>query len=155
MLKSLRPLMLAACLLASVPPVALADEVSNYVKDGVAIGGTDPVAYFTVGKPVAGLPELATEWNGVTWHFSSAANRDAFMKEPARFAPQYGGYCAVGASYGKKIPIDSAAWKIVGGKLYLNSGEKAQSLFLSDEAATISRADASWPKIEQIPAGKL
>src|SRR6056297_3913885 len=61
-----------------------------YAPQGVAIRGTDPVAYFTEGRAVPGTQDHSFEWNGATWHFASAENREAFAEEPARFAPQYG-----------------------------------------------------------------
>ena len=145
----------AAALFAVAGSAAQADEISNYVKDGAAIGGTDPVAYHTDGKPVAGSSEYTVKHDGVVWRFSSAANRDAFKADPAKYEPAYGGFCATGASFGKKIPIDPAQWKIVDGKLYLNSSEGAHNRFLSDEAGTISKADANWTKIKTVPASKL
>jgi YHS domain-containing protein len=153
--RTLRAFAIAAVFVAVSAVGAMADPISNYVKDGVAIGGADPVAYFTMGKPVQGVAEFKTDWNGVTWQFSSAANRDAFVAEPTKYAPQFGGYCAVGAAFGKKVPIDASQFKIVEGKLYLNSGEKAQSLFLGDEKGTIAKATGNWPKIETVPADKL
>ncbi|MBC7179624.1 MAG: YHS domain-containing protein, partial [Roseovarius sp.] len=65
-----------------------------YATEGVALGGTDPVGYFTQGRPVAGQAAHRFDWNGATWHFASAENRDAFAADPARYAPQYGGFCA-------------------------------------------------------------
>ena len=150
--------MLAIALIVVVVGVASrgdADQISNYVKDGVAIGGADPVAYFTDNKLEAGSPDFTAEWNGVTWRFASAVNRDNFKSKPATYAPQFGGFCTVGTSFGKKIPIDPEQFKIVGGKLYLNSSSKAQSIFLHDETRTINRAESNWPNIETVPADKL
>jgi YHS domain-containing protein len=143
----------ALALFAAVP--ASADEIDTFVKDGLALGGTDPVAYFTKGAAVAGDPKFETEWNGVKWRFSSEDNRAAFLAEPAKYAPQYGGYCATGASFGKKVATAPDQFKIVGGKLYLNSSSQAQSMFVGDEPGTISKADANWSKIEKVPADKL
>jgi YHS domain-containing protein len=81
----------ALALLGAGP--ALADG-KIYTSWGVAIDGTDPVSYFTEGKPVEGSRDITADWNGATWRFASAANRDMFLAEPEKFAPQYGGYCA-------------------------------------------------------------
>lgn len=64
----------------------------NVDENGTAIKGYDPVAYFTVGKPVKGLAELSHEWSGAKWLFSSQEHQELFSKEPERYAPQYGGY---------------------------------------------------------------
>lgn len=131
--------------LATALPAIAAE---TFVKDGYAIGGTDPVAYQTEGKPVAGSDDFTAEYAGATWKFASAENRDTFLADPERYAPAYGGYCATGMSFGQKIPIDPNYWKIVGGRLYLNNSSAAQRVFLEDEPGTISRADGHWAKIE-------
>ncbi len=147
--------LVAAAVIALVAAPALADDVSTFVEGGAAIGGTDPVAYFTEGKPVAGSADHTAEYDGVTWRFASAKNRDAFVADPAKYAPAYGGFCATGTSFGKKIPIKPVHWKIVDGKLYLNSSDGAHKRFLSDESGTIEKADTNWQKIKTVPAGQL
>jgi hypothetical protein len=138
---------LAALLLAVLAAFpALAAEA--YVKGGFAIGGTDPVAYFTDGRPVAGDDAFTADYRGVAWKFASAANRDFFLADPEKYAPAYGGYCATGMSFGQKVPIDPDYWKIVDGRLYLNNSSAAQKVFLADEPGTISRADGHWTKID-------
>ncbi len=145
-----------AAVLASAPIFgmsnATADEITNFAPGGIAIRGTDPVAYFTMGKPVAGSDEFSAEYNGVTWKFSSEQNRAMFLANPVKYAPAYGGYCATGMSFGYKISIEPEQWKIVDGRLYLNNGPAAQRSFLKDPKGTIARADVNWPKIKDIPA---
>ncbi len=114
---------------------------------GVAIRGTDPVAYFNQGGPVRGKSELAYRWNGATWHFSSAENRDLFAANPERYAPQYGGFCAWAVSQGYTAPIDPSAWKIVDGKLYLNFNQQIQRRWERDIPGNIGRANSNWPKL--------
>src|SRR5262245_15678225 len=96
---------------------------------GVALKGYDPVAYFTENKPVKGLSEFAYEWMGAEWYFSSAANRELFMANPEKYAPQYGGYCAYAVSRGHTADISPNNWKIVEGRLYLNNGWFAEKLW--------------------------
>src|SRR5687768_9420763 len=108
----------AAWALAVFASLALAGDF--YDRGGVAIRGYDPVAYFTDTKPVKGLPAHRAEFRGSTFHFASAANRDAFSKDPGRYAPQYNGFCAFGVAGGYKAAIDPAAFTVVDGKLYLN-----------------------------------
>lgn len=112
---------------------------------GLAIKGYDPVAYFDAGKPIEGSSDFETKWEGATWRFASAANRDKFVKEPAKYAPQYGGYCAWAVSQGYTADIDPEAWKIVDGKLYLNYSPKVQSKWALDVPGNIAKADANWP----------
>lgn len=71
---------------------AFSIEPVNKSSDGSAIKGYDSVAYFTQGKPVKGSKEFEYEWMGAKWHFSGAAHRDLFIKDPEKYAPKYGGY---------------------------------------------------------------
>jgi len=112
---------------------------------GVAIEGIDPVGYFEESRPVEGSSDFEHQWMGATWRFANAANRDAFVADPARYAPQYGGYCAYAVSQGATAGIDPEAWKIVDGKLYLNLNEKIQKRWEADQARYIEQADRNWP----------
>ena len=154
-MRILKSLLVTLSLLWSLGTLAHADQVSNFTKDGVAIAGADPVAYFTMNKSVIGSADFTTDWNGVTWRFASAENRDAFKAEPMKYAPQYGGFCATGTAFSKKVPIDPTQFKVVEGKLYLNSGAGAQSMFLKDTPGIIMKATGNWGKIENTPADKL
>lgn len=145
---------IAALLAASVSIAAAEDE--HYVKDGVAIGGFDVVAYHTVGAPTAGSAMFKAEYQGATWHFASAANRDLFAANPVKYAPAYGGWCSAGASKGKKVATKPEFWKIVDGQLYLNSSEVAhKNLFLADTAGVIRKGEANWKVIFATKADKL
>ena len=118
-----------------------------FAEHGVAIRGTDPVAYFRQGRPVAGRADLALDWAGTTWRFATEANRDAFAADPARYAPAYGGFCAWAVAEGYTAPIDPAAWRIVEGRLYLNYSRSIQRRWERDIAGNIARADANWPRL--------
>jgi len=140
---------LAATLLLSAAafiPSRAAEPVFN--TDGVAIEGTDPVAYFTEGKPVAGSPDITFDHAGVTWRFASTANRDAFAADPARYAPQYGGYCAWAVSQGYTAPTVAEAWHIEDGKLYLNYSKSVQRQWAEDIPGNIGKADTNWPGLK-------
>lgn len=113
---------------------------------GAAIQGYDPVAYFTEGRPVEGSRQFTHQWNGATWRFASAANRDRFAASPEKYAPQYGGYCAYGVAHGYTVKIDPQAWSVVDGRLYLNYSPAVQADWKKDVPGYIRRADANWPK---------
>jgi YHS domain-containing protein len=125
------------------PALALDPIYTNW--RGLAVSGYDPVAYFSVGKPVAGSPEYSTEWRGVTWRFSNAENLAKFKANPELYAPQYGGYCAWAVSNGKTASADPEAWKIVNGKLYLNYSHEVQAQWQQDVPGNIQKADRNWP----------
>jgi YHS domain-containing protein len=121
-----------------------------FERDGVAIDGYDPVAYFTDMKPVKGSSAFHADYQGSTFHFGSAAHRDAFADDPGRFAPQYGGYCAYGMAKGYKASIDPAAFTVVGDKLYLNYSETVRSQWLTDIPGYTRKADANWPEVRKV-----
>ncbi|PWE29853.1 YHS domain protein [Maritimibacter sp. 55A14] len=116
--------------------------------EGLAIRGTDPVAYFTEGRTVPGDAAFAMKWNGATWRFASAGNRDAFAVDPERFAPRYGGFCAWAvAEKGKLYSTQPRNWSIVENRLYLNFNDEIQHRWQGDIPGFIARADIRWPEI--------
>jgi YHS domain-containing protein len=124
-----------------------AQPVFTGLVSGVAVGGYDPVAYFTVGKPVKGRDDITLQHEGVTWRFASVENRDAFKADPAKFAPQYGGYCAWAVAEGYTAKGDPEAWRIADGKLYLNYNKSVQKTWEKDVPGNVRRGDANWPKV--------
>lgn len=114
---------------------------------GVAINGYDPVGYFTKSRPVAGSADFTTQWNGVVWRFSSAENLAKFTKNPEKFAPQYGGYCAYAMASGYTASTVPEAWNVVDGKLYLNYSLSVRTRWRKDIKGYIAKADINWPKL--------
>ena len=133
--------------LIAIPRLARASVI--YVEDAVAIDGSDPVAYFDNMGPVAGDPSITTAWNGVTWRFASTANRDAFIADPERWAPQYGGYCAYAMSRGYVAATMPEAWTIDGDRLYLNFSLDVRNLWNRDRAQNIALGDENWPMVRE------
>ena len=137
--------------LASLTPIAAAEEVvvnTGYFGD-VAIKGYDTVAYFTENKAVEGTPQYSTRWLGAEWHFASAEHRDLFKADPVKYAPQYGGHCADGVSFGTiTTNIDPKAWRIIEGKLYLNYDPGAADGFEKKPSKVVD-SKKYWPEVEQ------
>ena len=127
--------------------IARAVEDPVFSTGAGAIRGYDPVAYFTQGKPVKGDRRFSLEYQGATWRFASAENRDLFAAEPGRYAPQYGGYCAWAVSQGYTASVDPDAWRIVNDKLYLNYSTGVQKRWSRDVPGNIAKADANWPAV--------
>jgi hypothetical protein len=127
--------------------LARSPEVYTGIVSGTAVGGYDPVAYFTEGKPVPGKRDITWSWKGATWRFATEKNRDAFKATPEAYAPQYGGHCAWAVSSGYTAKGDPKHWKIVNGKLYLNYNAKVQSDWERDVPGHIGKADKNWPKV--------
>lgn len=145
----------AATLTFGAVGMASAAEAVNVDANGLALKGHDPVAYFTEGKPVRGKSANSFTWSGATYHFATPANRDIFSKEPAKYAPQYGGHCALGTALGKKLPGDPNVWKIVDGKLYLNVNSEIQQKWVQDIPGHIAKADKTWETIKEKPAAEI
>ena len=120
-----------------------------YEKEGAAIRGYDPVAYFVDKKPVKGSPAHKAEYGGSVFHFASQANRDTFFANPAKYAPQYNGFCAFGAAGGYKAAIDPAAFTIVNDKLYLNYNQSVRKQWSADVPGFIAKADKNWPAVSR------
>ena len=135
----------AALLLAALGVNAWAGEF--FEKGGAAIRGYDPVAYFKDGKPLRGSPAHHAQYKGSVFHFASAANRDAFAADPARYAPQYNGFCAFGVAGGYKAAVDPAAFTVVDGKLYLNYNKSIQKQWSADIPGFIAKSEQNWPAV--------
>src|SRR5277367_3420496 len=97
----------------------------NLDGNGVALRGYDPVAYFDGGKPTHGVAEIFTSYGGARYLFSSEAHRTAFLQDPKKYIPQFGGFCAVGTAEGEKVDVDPQTGKVINGKLYLNFNAQA------------------------------
>jgi hypothetical protein len=136
--------LLASALLAFAFHVQAQNNVDS---SGLALQGYDPVAYFTEQKAVRGRPQFTATHEGVSYRFFSAANRDTFVAAPAKYLPQYGGYCAFGVASGYKAPIEPEAWTIVDGKLYLNYNQSVRRQWSSDVPGNVRKADTNWPAV--------
>jgi YHS domain-containing protein len=121
----------------------------------LAVHGYDVVAYFTDKRPVRGVAKYQTTHDGATYRFASQANLDAFQKDPAKYEPQYGGFCAYGVSVAKKFDGDPTVWKVVDGKLYLNLEPDIQKMWERDVPGNIRKADSAWPKIAEKSATEI
>lgn len=132
-----------------VPTLAAAAQRPVYTATpgSTAVGGFDPVAYFTDGRPIEGRRDLTYQWQGVTWMFATPAHLEQFKADPARYAPQFGGYCAWAVSQGYTAPADPQAWKIVDGRLYLNYNLDVQKAWAQDIPGNIAKGETNWPTV--------
>lgn len=110
----------------------------------VAMGGYDPVAYFTEEDPVLGSELYEYHIHDRTWRFATAANRELFIQNPEKFMPQYGGHCAFGISLGKRFAGNPKAWTVVNGKLYLHLTRDIARIWTRDIPGNIGKADKRW-----------
>lgn len=120
--------------------------------DHLALGGYDPVAYFTEGRAVPGERGIAVKWRGRMWRFSSAANRNAFEANPHAFLPQFGGACVVALSEGRIEAGVPTEFLLHGGRLYL-LGSASRRLELAESlVARLDQAAAHWPELRKTVA---
>ncbi|MEM8815415.1 MAG: YHS domain-containing (seleno)protein [Pseudomonadota bacterium] len=134
---------------------AFADVATATDDNDVILAGHDAVAYFTDGKPVLGSAEYSAQYDGAIYRFASAENRDRFRANPAKYAPAYGGYCALGTAFGKKFLVDGKAFEIVEGRLYVNKNLDVYETWRKAIPANIVKAEGNWPTIKDVPAGRL
>ena len=125
-----------------------AQKSDVFINNGYAANGYDVVAYFSEGKPVKGMTTFAYQWHDAKWLFSSKQNLDSFSHHPEKYAPQFGGYCAYGASEGHKSPTEPDAWSIVNGKLYLTYNKDILERWKKDTTERIGKAEKNWPGLK-------
>ncbi len=124
------------------------NRINKTVLGGLALRGFDAVAYFTERRPVKGSKDFTYEWAGASWRFASQANRDLFIADPHKYAPQYGGYCAWGISQGKFFDGDPEVWKLMNDKLYVNYNKDIETTWEQDIPGFVASADRNWPAME-------
>jgi YHS domain-containing protein len=139
----------SACILGALilatPLLAQTKTLLNLDKSGVAIQGYDPVAFFTDHNPVKGKADFASRHDGATYLFSSKEHEELFDKEPAKYEPVFGGYCAYGVSRNKLVEIDVDAFQIVDGRLLLQYSKGVRNDFNKDTQGNLAKASANWP----------
>lgn len=141
----MKKLFVAMMLFSALSAIATAKDLLNLDGSGVAIQGYDPVAFFTDNRPVKGNPEFQSEYRNAKYYFVSAEHKATFDKEPAKYEPQFGGYCAYGASRGHKAPVKIEAWQIVNGRLLMQYDLGVKDDFNKDQQNNLKKADQNWP----------
>lgn len=142
-----------ACLLVALPislSASRAATTERIVVDwhtGLAIGGYDPVAFYTDSKPVLGSPNVELQYAGATWRFRNTGNRDAFSARPDVYMPQFGGYDPIGISRGVAVAGNPGLWLITGGRLFLFYDRHRLELFTADPVRLVAEAKRRWPEV--------
>ncbi len=121
--------------------------VNNARGQPVMLLGHDPVAYFTDSKPVRGHPSLAVDLPERSYYFATLQNKALFEANPARYEPQYGGFCASGAAFAIKLGSDPTAWTLRDGRLFIFGDVLGKTAWEVDPAWNVAHADALWPAI--------
>ena len=137
---------------AAIVPASAQSVVTLIVTDpltGIALGGADPVAYFTEGAMVPGEAEFELSWQNVPWRFSSAANRDVFAKAPDIYAPQFGGHDGMGIARGFVTDSDPRFFTVFKQRLYLFYSAANREAFLMSPDAAAAKAEEQWPELSR------
>jgi len=116
---------------------------------GLAIGGYDPVAFYTDRKPILGSSEVELSYGGAVWRFANIGNRAAFAANPEVYTPQFGGYDPIGVAHGIAVPGNPEIWTIVGVSLFLFRDQTRLQTFLSDPGRFNAAAEHKWPELLQ------
>lgn len=119
----------------------------NTDKQGLGLKGHDPVGFFTEGRPVLGRAQYESTYNGVRYRFGSAENKRLFDADPAKYEPQFGGFCAYGVSRGYAVDIELDAFQIVNGRLLMQYNKDVREKFNEEPQANLRKADEKWPKV--------
>ena len=141
-----------AASLAFMPASVLAYDVKstsavNVDKNGVILRNFDPTTYGPNATPRIGTDEYTASAGGAVYHFASSGARDQFVANPADYEPAFGGFCATGAAFGKKLDGDPEIFRILDGKLYVFVNQQAVEVWDKDPAGTLAKANANWPVI--------
>ena len=148
---SRRSALLALSILGAAATLGVVERSSSAAEKRVALGGYDPVSYFTDGRPEKGSAEYSAIFDDATYWFKSAEHRALFVKDPDHYAPQFAGFCAINVSRGVKQEPDPEAWAIADGKLYVFSAKQGVPIFQQQTAAIVEKATENWPKLRATP----
>ncbi|RME68878.1 MAG: YHS domain-containing protein [Alphaproteobacteria bacterium] len=151
---------IALAVVLSGSPALAADEYNagpGLTAAGAPLGlhGVDPVAFLELGNRLDGTAEFTAVHDGVAYYFATKENKRAFERNPDKYVPQYGGFCAFGVSVGKKFDGDPRYAAVDNGKLYVFLNEEIFKAYQKDRAGTIAKAEANWAKIRHASAREL
>ena len=138
-----------ACIASVSSSIAHAQQATSASGARIALDGYDPISYFDAGRPEQGSSQFSFAFDDAVYWFKSADHLAKFVADPERYAPQFGGYCAITMSGGEKGPADPEAWSISDGKLYVFRVKRGVEKFNSNPAEIAALANANWQKLHE------
>ncbi len=153
----MRHYILSAFILITITSIFLIAKDKNpaYNSDDskIALQGYSPVSYLDLGIAQRGVKAFKSTYDGLNYYFTSAEQQAAFDANPAKYLPQYGGFCSFGVYAGAKFRVDPNKFVVTGGKLYLflyDLEVDAQQLWLAGEhSELVAMADKNWKQLKQ------
>lgn len=114
-----------------------------------ALGGYSPVAYLTSGKAEKGDEKFKQTYRALVYHFRDADELAAFKKDPDKYLPAYGGFCAAGVADVKRFPGDPTLFAVKDGRVYLFFDAAAKKRFEEGAPDLIQKAEAGWLELSR------
>ena len=135
--------------MAAAPPAFAQPNPASAARLGLK--GYDPVAYFTLGVATPGVADHELIWDGVRYRFANAQHRDLFRADPDKYAPQFGGQCAMNMANGNLRESDPTIWTISNGRLYVFASVAGSERFRQDSGANATKASGNWQILKSAP----
>ena len=150
----IRTTLLAFSFLVSALAVGQNKMANNIDNSNIHLQGYSPVSYLDLGIAQKGLKEYRSEYEKVNYYFTSAEQKVTFDKNPAKYKPQYGGFCAFGTYAGAKFRPDPNKFIVKDGKYFLflyDLNLDAQQLWLTENnhGKLVSGANKNWEKLSK------
>lgn len=131
---------------------SVAEPIRVFAQERLGLKGYDPVAYFILSTPTQGLAEYEYVWDGVRYRFANAQHREMFKANPDKYAPQFGGSCAMNMANGTRRESDPTIWVISNGRLYVFAGTGGAERFRQEAEASALKATANWKTLRNTPS---
>lgn len=144
---ALSGLSLALSVELSASHAAVTERIVVDWHTGLAIGGYDPVAFYTDGKPMVGVADFELRYGGAVWRFCNIGNREAFAERPDVYMPQFGGYDPVGVAHGVAVAGNPTVWLISADRLFLFYDRARLEAFAADPDRVVAAAERKWAEV--------
>lgn len=127
-------------------------KANNIDNSNIALQGYSPVSYADLGLAQKGVKDFKSTYQDIVYYFTSAEQKATFDKNPTKYLPAYGGFCAFGIYAGAKFRPDPNKFISKDGTYYLylyNLELDAQQLWLDekDHNKLVTTANTNWKKL--------
>ena len=144
--------MATAAIVGSMAGAPVLAQSNPSASERLGLKGYDPVAYFTLGAATPGVATYELVWDGVRYRFANAQHRQMFRANPDKYAPQFGGQCAMNLANGNRRESDPTIWTISNGHLYVFASAAGSERFRQDSQANATRAATNWQTLKNTPS---